>query len=345
MTECVLQAFSLLAFYVDMQPRAHADAAVGPDPQSAMNDLRGVHRYHEARGITMASTSMASRVLTGLMRGYVANCGIRPVRRMKLLNNALINGMLHTPHGATLGGISIDHGSYAWAATQAWVATLAETGIRKDEAARKARDTTFQRGRLTFASLVWRIAVCGGEVVHPTDAQLDMMDPAAGDGVYFKHGRAKNDFYGILFAPTPSFLPFFSHSPRNACRALRLLEKMARAAGMTASMRDTTPLFGMRMGEEFSHWEVETLFEIMLRFGAWVSLADFADLTIHSFRIFVACALMAAGVPRPTTVSSGCSAGVAISRLRSTHASTTPSGRSMSNRSILPTSTAPSRRA
>ena len=38
----------------------------------------------------------------------------------------------------------------------------------------------------------------------------------------------------------------------------------------------------------------------MLRFGAGVSLADFADYSIHSFRIFVACALMAAGVPRPT---------------------------------------------
>ena len=41
-TECVLQAFALLAFYVDMEPRAHADAANGPDPQSAMNNLRGI---------------------------------------------------------------------------------------------------------------------------------------------------------------------------------------------------------------------------------------------------------------------------------------------------------------
>ena len=106
-------------------------------------------------------------------------------------------------------------------------------------------------------------------MANPTDAQFDLMQP--GDGCYFKHGRAKNDFCGTFFAPTPSFLPFFAHSPRNACRALRLLEKAARAAGMTAGMRATTPLFGMHMGEEFSHWEVETLFEIMLRFGAGVS--------------------------------------------------------------------------
>ena len=35
-----------------------------------------------------------------------------------------------------------------------------------------------------------------------------------------------------------------------------------------------------------------------MRFGAGTSLADFKDYSIHSFRIFVACALMAADVPR-----------------------------------------------
>ena len=97
--ECVLQAFALLAFYVDMEPRAHADAHVGPDPQSSMNCLRGVHRSHEEKGITMASTKFASKVLKGLMRKYVKNCGIRSVRRKKPLTNAKINAMLNTPQG------------------------------------------------------------------------------------------------------------------------------------------------------------------------------------------------------------------------------------------------------
>ena len=74
---------------------------------------------------------------------------------------------------------------------------------------------------------------------------------------------------------------------------LRDLECAAAAAGLTAAQRAQTPLFGSNLGEEFSHWEVETYFEIMLRFGANVSLQDLSDYSIHSFRIFVACALMA----------------------------------------------------
>ena len=298
--ECVLQAFALLAFYVDMQPRAHADADVGPDPQSAMNNLRGVHRAHEAKGITMASTGFASKVLKGLMRKYVKQCGIRSVRRKKPLTNAMINAMLNTPNGASLHGIALDWHSYAGAATAAWVSTLAEDGDRKDEIAKRTKDTPFELGRLSFASLVFKIAACGGEVAFPTLAQLHLMDEAAGDGVFLKHGRAKNDFFGVFFASTPSFLPFLGHSPRNAARSLRRLYAMALKRGLTAALAPTTPLFGANFGEEFTHWEVETYFEIMMRFGANVSVDELKDYSIHSFRIWVACALMAANVPRHT---------------------------------------------
>jgi hypothetical protein len=37
-----------------------------------------------------------------------------------------------------------------------------------------------------------------------------------------------------------------------------------------------------------------------MRFGANVSVEDLKDFSIHSFRIFVACALLAANVPRQT---------------------------------------------
>ena len=298
--ECVLQAFALLAFYVDMEPRAHADAHVGPDPQSSMNCLRGVHRSHEEKGITMASTKFASKVLKGLMRKYVKNCGIRSVRRKKPLTNAKINAMLNTPQGASLHGVTVDHHSYAWAATAAWVSTLAEDGDRKDEIAKASKNTPFELGRISFASLVFKIAACGGEVAFPTAAQLHLMDEAAGDGVFLKHGRAKNDFFGIFFASTPSFLPFVAHSPRNAARALRRLYALALTRGLTVALAPTTPLFGAEFGEEFTHWEVETYFEIMMRFGANVSVDELKDYSIHSFRIWVACALMAADVPRHT---------------------------------------------
>ena len=89
----------------------------------------------------------------------------------------------------------------------------------------------------------------------------------------------------------------FQHSPRNAARALAALEN---AAQVQPDKRATTPLFGPSCGEEFTHHQVETAFALMMIFGALVPLADLADYSIHSFRIFVACALMAANVPRHT---------------------------------------------
>tara|TARA_B110001450_G_scaffold154698_1_gene144299 strand:+ start:611 stop:10615 length:10005 start_codon:yes stop_codon:yes gene_type:complete len=300
LVELVLQAFVLLVVYVNMEPRSHRDAAVGPDPQSAMNVVRGVHRYHAARGITMASPTMASRVLTGLMRTYVENCGIREIRREKPLTNAMINGCLATPDGSSMHGITVVHGSYAWQATKAWFSGGAEDGKRKDEIAKKSKATKFVRGRLTFKSVVWKISACGGEVPAPTAAQLALLDEASMDGYYLVHGRAKNDFFGIFFSPTPSFHPYSASSPRNAAREMRDLEIMALDAGLTAEMRADTPLFGGSLGEEFTFWEVETYFEIMMIMGAGVNPLDLRDYSIHSLRIFVACALMAADVPRHT---------------------------------------------
>ena len=76
--------------------------------------------------------------------------------------------------------------------------------------------------------------------------------------------------------------------------------RAARRDGLRPSARATTPLFGPAVGEEFTHWEVESAFEIALLFGASLPVDDLQDLSIHSFRIFVACALMASNVPRHT---------------------------------------------
>ena len=59
-------------------------------------------------------------------------------------------------------------------------------------------------------------------------------------------------------------------------------------------------MYGPSLGAEFTHWEVETYFEIMMLFGAGVTLAELLHYSIHSIRIWVACALMSKNVPRHT---------------------------------------------
>ena len=217
--EQILMALALLMKYVRMHPRSHSDPAA--DPNSAMAMVRGVCRAHARRGITLAQPRLAARALRGLCRAYVDEHGVRDVRRKKPLDNVKIAGMLNTPEGAVFRGATWTWASYAGSAHRAWLSTLSEGGERKDEIAKKNADTPFVRGRLTFASLVWKLN--GVEVAAPSMAQLDAMSEAGGDGVYLKHGRAKNDFFGAFFAATPSFHPFSVNSPRCAARALREL--------------------------------------------------------------------------------------------------------------------------
>ena len=55
---------------------------------------------------------MAARVLSGMMRTYVINCGIREVRRKKPLTNPIINGMDSVPDGTVHHGVTVDRTSY-----------------------------------------------------------------------------------------------------------------------------------------------------------------------------------------------------------------------------------------
>ena len=132
--ELILLAVALLLKYMRMAPRSHMDPA--PDPNSAMAMLRGVRREHQRRGIVMAPLTLAARVLRGLCRAYVVKYGVRDVKRKKPLDNALINGMLSTPAGASRRGLVWDPTSYCGVAVVACFSTLAEDGARKDEVAK-----------------------------------------------------------------------------------------------------------------------------------------------------------------------------------------------------------------
>ena len=110
-----------------------------------------------------------------------------------------------------------------------------------------------------------------------------------------KHGIAKNDPFGAYFAATPSFLAFRPGDERCACRALAEMEL---AAQIPPEQRATTPLFGPAPGEEFTHAQLDSALQLLLVEGAGVLEGDLHNYSVHSFRIFAACALLAANCPR-----------------------------------------------
>ena len=68
-------------------------------------------------------------------------------------------------------------------------------------------------------------------------------------------------------------------------------------AGIGPSQRATTPLFGPRAGVEWHHDSLEEVFEFLLEHGCGLDAESRAAFSLHSFRIYLACALYAAKCP------------------------------------------------
>ena len=229
----------------------------------------------------MAPMSSVTLLVKGMLREYIDKFGVAgliPKRKLPL-TNAIITAMLGVYDGATRGGLVVERDTYYWDAMFAVFAVLAESGERKDEVP-----------RFMFSDLTWKIR--GVLYKMPTPSLLAYM--RAGDGVYYAHGTAKNDPVGAYFAATPTFLPWRAVG-RCACRMLAALENRA---AVPSELRATTPLYGPRMGHAFSEAQIDAAFQLLLSCGAGLSDEEIRKYSVHSFRIFLACALLAAGCPR-----------------------------------------------
>ena len=69
---------------------------------------------------------------------------------------------------------------------------------------------------------------------------------------------------------------------------------------VTPPKRDSTPLFGPSPGEEFTHSQLDMTLWQLLSHGASVPASELLNYSVHSFRIYAACSLLAAGAPRWT---------------------------------------------
>ena len=290
--EVFLLSTAMLHFYERMHPRRHSDPAA--KPISAEKIIESVARSHWTRGIRMVDLKVVRLACKGMCREYIDEHGVEtliPERKLPF-TDTIIADLFKCRDGATRGALTVDWNAYYWIAVDACFETLAEEGSRKDEVAKKAATTPFRKGRFTFASLVWYLD--GKELLRPP-TRVELLTLKVGDGVLLKHGISKNDPFGSYFAATPSFLAYREGDARCACKALARLELAARVA---PERRGLTPLFGPSPGEEFTHYQLDSALELLLVEGAGVAEAELGNYSVHSFRIFVACALLEAKAPR-----------------------------------------------
>ena len=144
---------------------------------------------------------------------------------------------------------------------------------------------------ISFGHLTWRIG--GKDLAAPTAAQLLAL--GEGDYAILRPPPSKADPFGTRWAPRPIYLPYHPTAAINAARQLAMWETIAR---VKPEARRRTPLFWgaratARAPAPLLQREIEEAFEGL---AAYVLGAEEAKkYSLHSFRSYLACALMAAG--------------------------------------------------
>jgi hypothetical protein len=148
---------------------------------------------------------------------------------------------------------------------------------------------------MSRASLFWIIQGC--IVRCPTEAQLAGLEK--GDKAGLLVGPCKNDPWGEFFAPHPLYFGFDPADPDST--ALRLRTLVLACPVEPGQMKDT-PLFSSSPSfEPMRHHDLNDSLKALLRNAFGLVLAG--NYSWHSFRIGLACALLAAGAPESTILA------------------------------------------
>lgn len=289
--ERFLQAAFFVWAFRSMIPRNRAHLTA--KPASARSCVDAVRRVHKLSDIIMAPAPSVNLVLKGLMFEYIRLHGKECLvpRRREPLTNAQIDAILSIPNGTRLGRFIVDWNTPLFQNFRAFLPTLRDTGSRKAD----LLDVTphdFDNSSMSKLNLKWFI---GGVIVDcPDPAMLRALRP--GDAAVLIPGCTKADPFAIMFGDKPMYLEFDPADANNAARNLRDLEL---AQPVAAEHRRTTPLFASDdCGTPMSHEIADVLFHAACAVCFEPSVAN--ALSLHSGRVWLACALLAADYHDPT---------------------------------------------
>ena len=299
--EAAIWAGALGWIYARMKPRKgkflppgppHYGKPKPPQPLSALAVLRGVRAEHVARGITPPPLTLAAKRAHEMMLRFVKEVGHENVvpERVIPMNHQLICALLAIPDDTPClsKGRAWSWTTQAGRSVRTLIHVLAQTGFRKADVA--LGTGSWDATKLSFASLKWLID--GKVVLSPTEAQLMSLVPGR-DYAILMPGPSKADAFGMRWGNNPIWLPFDPTAAINAAYALMQWELCAR---VKADERRDTPLFcgPGGVGEPLRGAALDKLLFQLLTFV----LGDPAlakKYSVHSFRSYLASALLASG--------------------------------------------------
>jgi integrase len=277
--EAFLMAMAMLHIYRRMRPRSNSDPA--PKPSSAMKILSHIKRAHLRRGLPFSSLSLASMAMKGLLREYTEVHGSEFLipNRKEPYSHEEVKQMLTLE---ALQGEPIDAQSEFWVSWRALVSLLYQSGFRKAEVA-VANDRAWGKTNMSRASLTFKI---DGKC-YSNPSILLLLSMKEGDFVIVAPPPSKADQFGAVWGASPVYLEYICRTGNAACALVNMEIRFPCTMG-----RRETPLFAVS-GQALKHGVLEsTLKKVLLT----IMSPDKAKThSYHSFRVTLACALLAAG--------------------------------------------------
>ena len=261
-------------------------------PSTLMGDLYGVKRYHHLHGRRCDAFLLVKSVLKSITNQYAARYGpeaLQPVRSEPF--SGLITRRLIA---ATTQGIRLTLHDFQELVPDSWfyhsvrgaIATSSRGGHRKGELVLISGER-FNSSHLSWASLFFVIS--GIIYRYPSASQMSNMK--VGDLVGLLPGPCKNDPWGIHFGAHPIY---YSFNPKDPSSSGVLLRDMALHCRPLSQHMRSTPLFTTGPSfEPMRHRHLEVVLLALLL--SFMSAEAARKYSWHSFRIGLACSLLAAG--------------------------------------------------
>ena len=285
--ECFLLSHYLLRLHATMRPKRRG--ATKALPTSAMNVIYSVRRYHRAAGITMVTLASVTLTLRGLLRRFVREQGpeaLIPQRKQHFEPEILVS-LLDVPAGAQLGSVVWKPESRFGLNHRGFHAYLRESGARGGDVALGAREV-FDMSCLSAADLSFKI---GGREYRAPSLRL-LASAAVGDYVIGAPPCAKNDPLRTFFGNQPVYFAYRPDVPWSF--AARRIEYEL-AFPIPPHERRTTPLFIGPDKAALRKSLADRIFAAMIARCPLIRAEQRTWYSLHSFRVTLACALLATG--------------------------------------------------
>jgi hypothetical protein len=296
-TTPLLFALALPWIHARMAPKLkeHQRKGIPAQPQSALNVLLGVRRMHKRLGCALPPMTLAVGAMKGMLRDFVQLHGSRYLAKKKALafSNETVKDLCSfsaTHQGSRVAGREVGSTPY-WEAVSATWSTQAQSGLRKDEVSTQP-GMEWDKSKPSRASVQWlapgerqpRAVHCPLQLAAlPWDSTLVLTPPPS-----------KCDPFGIIWGSHPILLPLDRDAPICAARDIR---KMCISSPCVEADAEDTPLFAdPGTGKAFSAGHLDHILQSTLRVVLG-SAQEAALYTVHSFRRYLATALVNAKLP------------------------------------------------